>query len=63
MGFVLFDFDGTIAIREIVPAFVYSVVPPARPRIGKLRLAPWIAGYSFGWVSGSIAARGSSHRE
>ncbi len=62
MGLALFDFDGTITTREMLPAFVYSAVPPQRLRIGKLRLAPWIAGYRFGWVSGIIAARGC-HRE
>ncbi len=52
MNLALFDFDGTITTREMLPAFVYSAVPPARLRIGKLRLAPWIAGYRLGWVSG-----------
>ena len=52
MNLALFDFDGTITTREMMPAFVYSAVPPARLRIGKLRLAPWIAGYRLGWVSG-----------
>jgi phosphatidylglycerophosphatase C len=52
MNLALFDFDGTITTREMLPAFVYSAVPPRRLRIGKLRLAPWIAGYRLGWVSG-----------
>ncbi len=52
MNLALFDFDGTITTREMLPAFVYSALPPARLRIGKLRLAPWIAGYKLGWVSG-----------
>ena len=52
MNLALFDFDGTITTREMLPAFVYSAVPPARLRIGRLRLAPWIAGYKLGWVSG-----------
>lgn len=52
MNLALFDFDGTITTREMLPAFVYSAVPPARLRIGKLLLAPWVAGYKFGWVSG-----------
>ena len=52
MDLALFDFDGTITTREMLPAFVYSAVPPRRLRIGKLRLAPWIVGYKLGWVSG-----------
>lgn len=52
MNLALFDFDGTITTREMLPAFVYSAVPPARLRIGKLLLAPWVAGYKLGWVSG-----------
>lgn len=52
MNLALFDFDGTITTREMLPGFVYSAVPPARLRIGKLLLAPWVAGYKLGWVSG-----------
>ncbi len=52
MSLALFDFDGTITTREMLPAFVYSAVPPARLRIGKLLLAPWVAGYKLAWVSG-----------
>lgn len=52
MNLALFDFDGTITTREMLPAFVYSAVPPRRLRVGKLLLAPWVAGYKFGWVSG-----------
>lgn len=52
MNLALFDFDGTITTREMLPAFVYSAVPPKRLRIGKLLLAPWVAGYKLGWVSG-----------
>jgi phosphatidylglycerophosphatase C len=52
VNLALFDFDGTITTCEMLPEFVYYAVPPARLRIGKLRLAPWIAGYRLGWVSG-----------
>lgn len=52
MNLALFDFDGTLTTREILPAFVYSAVPPKRLRVGKLLLAPWVAGYKLGWVSG-----------
>lgn len=52
MNLALFDFDGTITTKDMLPAFVHSAVPPARLRLGKLLLAPWIAGYRLGWVSG-----------
>jgi phosphatidylglycerophosphatase C len=52
MNLALFDFDGTITTKEMLPAFVYSAVPSVRLHLGKLLLAPWIAGYKFGWVSG-----------
>ncbi len=52
MNLALFDFDGTITTREMLPAFVYSAVPPARLCIGELLLAHWVAGYKLGWVSG-----------
>ena len=52
MNLALFDFDGTITTKEMLPAFVHSAVPPVRLRLGKLLLAPWIAGYKLGWVSG-----------
>lgn len=52
MNIALFDFDGTLTTREMLPAFVYSAVPPKRLRVGKLLLAPWVAGYKLGWVSG-----------
>ena len=52
MNLALFDFDGTLTTREMLPAFVYSAVPPMRLRIGKLLLAPWVVGYKLGWVSG-----------
>lgn len=53
MNLALFDFDGTLTTREMLPDFVYSAVPPARLRIGKLLLAPWVVGYKLGWVSGT----------
>ncbi len=52
MNLALFDFDGTITTRDMLPAFVYSAVPPMRLRVGKLLLAPWVLGYKLGWVSG-----------
>lgn len=48
----LFDFDGTITTRELLPAFVRQAVDPKRLVIGHLLLAPLIIGYKLGWVSG-----------
>ncbi len=53
INLALFDFDGTLTTREMLPEFVYSAVPPLRLAIGKLLLAPWVIGYKFGWVSGT----------
>ena len=49
----LFDFDGTLTRCETFPRFVRSVVPPERLRWGRWRLAPLVAGYRLGLVSGS----------
>lgn len=48
----LFDFDGTLTSGETFPPFVRSVAPPARQRRGRWALAPWVAGYRLGLVSG-----------
>lgn len=52
MNLALFDFDGTITDREMLPAFVRFAVPPARLRLWSWLLAPWVIGYRLGWVSG-----------
>lgn len=52
MNLALFDFDGTITHREMLPAFVRFAVPPARLRVWSWLLAPWVIGYRLGWVSG-----------
>ena len=57
MNLALFDFDGTLTTREMLPAFVHSAVPPMRLRVGKLLLAPWVLGYKLGWVSGVSVRR------
>ena len=49
----LFDFDGTLTTGETFPPFVRSVVPAGRLRMGRLRLAPLVAGYRLGLVSGT----------
>lgn len=49
----LFDFDGTLTTGETFPPFVRSVVPADRMRLGRLQLAPLVAGYRLGLVSGT----------
>jgi phosphatidylglycerophosphatase C len=49
----LFDFDGTITTREMLPDFVRYAVPKWRLRIGGLLLAPWVLAYRAGMVSGT----------
>jgi phosphatidylglycerophosphatase C len=54
MDLALFDFDGTITTREMLPDFMTLAVPSRRLAIGKVLLAPLIIGYRLGWVSGSV---------
>ena len=54
MNLALFDFDGTITTREMLPDFLHYSIPKRRLQIGKLALAPLIAGYKMGLVSGSL---------
>lgn len=49
----LFDFDGTLTDREMLPLFVRAAVRPARLRLWGALLAPWVIGYRRGWVSGT----------
>lgn len=55
MNLALFDFDGTITTREMFPDFMRYSVAPRRLAVGKVLLAPWIAGYRMGVVSGRVA--------
>lgn len=48
----LFDFDGTLTRCETFPPFVRAAVSPLRRRLGVPCLAPVVAGYRLGWVSG-----------
>lgn len=52
----LFDFDGTITTRETMAAFMYAAVPARRQVWGRLLLAPCVAAYKLGALSG-IAVR------
>lgn len=53
MDLALFDFDGTITTRELLPDFVRFAVPPSRLLFGQVALAPLVAGYRLGIVSGT----------
>ena len=53
MDLALFDFDGTITTRETFADFVRTAAPPERVARGRWQLAPWIAGYRLGMVSGT----------
>ncbi len=54
MNLALFDFDGTITVREMFPAFMQLAVAPRRLAAGKVLLAPLIVGYKLGFVSGTV---------
>lgn len=49
----LFDFDGTITTREMLPDFVHYAVPKWRLRIGKVLLMPMVIAYRLGFVCGT----------
>lgn len=50
----LFDFDGTITTREMLPDFFRLAIPKRRVQFGGVLLAPLIIGYKLGAVSGSL---------
>lgn len=52
MDLALFDFDGTLTTVETLPRFVRAAAPPDRVRAARWRLAPLVAGYRLGLVSG-----------
>lgn len=53
MDLALFDFDGTLTTREMFPDFLRYAVRPRRLALGKVLLAPAIAGYRLGIVPGN----------
>ena len=53
MNLALFDFDGTITTRETFPDFIRHAITPRRLRLGRITLAPLVAGYRLGLVSGT----------
>lgn len=58
MNLALFDFDGTLTVREMMPGFMHAAVAPARLVVGRVVLAPLVLGYRAGWVSGNRVRAG-----
>lgn len=54
MTLALFDFDGTITTRETMPDFLRHSISRRRLVIGWILLAPMVAGYKVGLVSGRL---------
>ena len=54
MNLALFDFDGTITTREMLPDFIRQATLPRRLTVGKVLLAPLVIGYRMGVVSGTV---------
>lgn len=53
----LFDFDGTITIRETMPDFMRASVGRGRRWLGTVALAPLVLGYRLDLVSGTTIRR------
>lgn len=51
MNLALFDFDGTITHNDTFSLFLKFSLSRKTQILGGLRLAPYIAGYKFGWVT------------
>lgn len=58
MNLALFDFDGTITNAESFGDFMRFAATPRRLAIGSVLLAPLIAGYRLGLVSGTRVRAG-----
>jgi len=54
LNLALFDFDGTITTREMLPDFFRIAIPSRRFRIGKVLLAPLIIGYNLQVIPGTM---------
>lgn len=54
MALALFDFDGTITTHETMPDFLSRSISRRRLLIGWILLAPIVAGYKIGLVSGGF---------
>jgi len=53
MNLALFDFDGTLTTRELMPDFVRMATTKRRRALGRVVLAPIYVGYKAGFVSGN----------
>ncbi|RYE36102.1 MAG: HAD-IB family hydrolase [Sphingobacteriales bacterium] len=54
MDLALFDFDGTITSKDTFTSFIHFAVRPKKLALGKIFLAPLVAGYKLGIFPGSI---------
>lgn len=54
MNLALFDFDGTITVKDSFAPFVSSTVERRRARVGYVLLLPTFIGYKLGLVSASV---------
>ena len=54
MNLALFDFDGTITTKEMLPDFLRLAIPSRRLLIGKILLAPLIIGYKLHVIPGTV---------
>lgn len=54
MNLALFDFDGTITTREMLPDFFRLAIPRRRLLVGQVLLSPLIVGYKLGLVPGTL---------
>lgn len=54
MDLALFDFDGTITVRETMPDFMRASVRPGRVWLGSIIVVPFLLGYKARIVSGTV---------
>jgi hypothetical protein len=54
LNLALFDFDGTITTREMLPDFFRLAIPSRRLFIGKILLVSLIIRYKLGIVPGTV---------
>lgn len=54
INLALFDFDGTITVRETFRDFLEFAVPRHRLVLGQAALSPMVVGYKLGLVSGRL---------
>lgn len=54
MNLALFDFDGTITVKDCFTPFIYYAAGPKRIALGAILLSPYIIGYRLGLVSDRV---------